>query len=135
MNNSKIKIIKFPKIEDFRGNLTFLEQGSHIPFDIKRVFWLYDIPGGKERKGYAYHNSKEIIIPLSGSLSVEVFNGEETTIYNLYEPNKGLFIPELTWRKITNFVTGSVCLIVSDTLLNNSKYIKDINEYIKIMPK
>lgn len=125
------KLITLPKIKDLRGNLSFIEAQNHIPFDIKRVYWIYDVPGGQERGGHAYTNSRELIIPLSGGFTVELFNGEEKKIVRLNQTNEGLLLPELTWRKITGFLSNSVCLVLSDTKYSECEYIYDFNKYVK----
>ncbi len=127
----EISKIKLPKIKDLRGNLTFLEENNHIPFPIKRVYWLYDVPGGENRGGHAFSNTTEIIIPLSGGILVETYCGEQKQNYNLQSTDEGLIIPPMTWRRIGGFLSNSICLVITDTQFKDSKYIRDFNDYIK----
>ncbi|MBS2098227.1 sugar 3,4-ketoisomerase [Carboxylicivirga linearis] len=130
MSDDSIKLISLPKIVDLRGNLSFLEDNNQIPFKIARSYWIYDVPGGEERGGHAYTNSAEFVIPLIGSLQVELYQGDKKQTYTLNTPNKGLYLPKLTWRKVCNFLSGSICLIISDTYYNDCEYIRDFNTYI-----
>ncbi len=131
MNNDLIKSITLPKIVDLRGNLSFLEDFSQIPFKIERVYWIYDIPGGESREGLAFKNTTELIIPLSGGFTIEVIKGEEHSLYTINQTNKGLLIPPMTWRKITNFLSGSVCLVITSTKYSEMNYITNYQEYFK----
>jgi len=126
----KPKIINLPKIEDTRGNLTFIEELSHIPFEIKRVFWIYDVPGGQVRGGHAYKEQKEFIVSLSGSLDIEVSNEDKTEVLHLNRSYYGLYIPNLYWRQMKNFSTNAVILVLSSTAYDEIDYIRDFNEYI-----
>ncbi len=116
MYYKEVTEIELPKIKDLRGNLTFLEQNNHIPFKINRVYWIFDVPGGEDRGGHAFKSTSEFIIPLSGGFNVEVKRGESRKKYLLNQTYKGLYIPKLTWRKITGFLSNSVCLVVADNL-------------------
>ncbi|TLX76898.1 WxcM-like domain-containing protein [Labilibacter sediminis] len=131
MTYNEVTPIELPKIKDLRGNLSFLEEHNHVPFKINRTYWIYDVPGGEERGGHAFKNTTEFIVPLSGGFSVEVINGEEKQTFELNKTNCGILIPKLTWRKITNFLSNSVCLIVADTKFEDCQYIRDYNDYIK----
>ena len=132
MYYNEVKEIELPKIKDLRGNLTFLEQNNHVPFCIKRVYWIYDVPGGLDRGGHAFKNTSELIIPLSGGFNVDIKRGEKKTNFSLTQTNKGLYIPPMTWRKIGSFLSNSVCLVISDTEFKDTIYIRDFMEYIKI---
>nr|WP_321453716.1 FdtA/QdtA family cupin domain-containing protein [uncultured Carboxylicivirga sp.] len=132
MHNDEIKLITLPKIVDLRGNLSFIEENNHIPFKIARSYWIYDVPGGEQRGGHAYINSCEFIIALKGSFDVELYTGDEKQTFTLSSANQGLFIPKLTWRKVCNFISGSICLVISDTTYNECKYIRDFNTYFSI---
>ncbi len=123
------RIIELPKIKDFRGNLSFLEDNNQIPFKIQRVYWIYDVPGGEERGGHAFKNTTEFILPLSGGITVETLRGEESQIYNLTETHKGLLIPPYTWRKIKGFLSNSICLVIADTKYEESEYMREIEGY------
>ncbi len=120
------KIINLPKITDPRGNLTFLEEFNQLPFEIKRVFWTYDVPGGEKRGGHAYFKQDELIIALSGSFDVVItdFKGKLTT-YSLNRSNYGLYIPAKTWRHIENFSTNAFGLHLSSSTYNEDDYIRN----------
>jgi hypothetical protein len=128
----KVRIIDLPKIEDPRGNLTFIEQERHIPFKIKRVYWIYDVPGGQQRGGHAFKEQKELIVALSGSFDVIIHNGIEETRFHLNRSYFGLFIPNRYWRYLDNFSTNSVALILSSTFYNEEDYIRDFKKYLEI---
>lgn len=132
MMHNAVTYIELPKIKDLRGNLSFLEEYEHVPFKINRTYWIYDIPGGEEQGGHAFKNTQEFILPLSGGFSVEVLMGEKKQIYDLDKTNCGIFLPKLTWRKVTGFLSNSICLIVADTKYEDCQYIYDYSEYIKI---
>lgn len=129
----KAYIIEFPKILDPRGNLTFLQNPQHIPFEIKRVFWTYDVPGGEQRGGHAYKEQQEVIIALSGSLDVVITNVDGTTEkFSLNRSYFGLYVPALTWRHIENFSTNSLSLHLSSKLYDASDYIRNLEETTSI---
>ena len=130
MNN--VKLIELPKILDKRGNLSFFESENHVPFQIKRTYWIYDVPGGETRGGHAFKKQEELIIVLSGSLDIVVFNGKEEKKYSLNRSYYGLYIPKGFWRHMENFATNTVALIVSSTTFNESDYIRNKGEYIKL---
>lgn len=124
------KIIYLPKIEDSRGNLTFIEGYNHIPFEIQRTFWIYDVPGGENRGGHAYKHSEEFIIALSGSFDVILDNGKKKTLYRLNRSYYGLYISAGTWRYMENFSTNALALVLSSTHYNKSDYIRDYSEFL-----
>jgi dTDP-4-dehydrorhamnose 3,5-epimerase-like enzyme len=128
----KVKLINLPKIEDPRGNLTFVEEKNHIPFDIKRVYWIYDVPGGEVRGGHAYKKSDEFIIALSGSFDVIIEDGKTRKNYSLNRSYYGLYIPRLHWRTIENFSTNALALTLSSTLYDVNDYIRDHKEFIEL---
>lgn len=125
----EIKIIELPKILDPRGNLSFLETGNHIPFEIKRTYWIYDVPGGEIRGGHAFKEQNEFIIVLSGSLDVIVYDGEKKKKFSLNRSYYGLFIPNRLWRYMENFATNTLALVVSSTSYDENDYIRDIEQY------
>lgn len=129
----EVKIIELPKISDVRGNLTFLENFSQIPFEINRVFWTYDVPGGESRGGHAYYQQYECIIALSGSFDVVVtdVHGEERK-YSLNRSYFGLLMPPKTWRHMENFSTNSLGLHLSSMQFSEKDYIRDFDVYKKI---
>ena len=119
------KLIELPKIVDVRGNLSIIEQFKQIPFDIKRVHWIYDVPGGIERGGHAFKVNEEFIVALSGSFDVEVDDGEKKQTFQLSRSYYGLFIPKGIWRTMNNFSTNSVALVLSSTTFDQTDYIED----------
>ena len=128
----KVKIIELPKILDPRGNLSFLESSNHIPFEIKRTYWIYDVPGGEIRGGHAFKEQQELIVVLSGSLGVIVFDGIEEKKFSLNRSYYGLYIPNGLWRHMENFSTNTFALVVSNTLFKEKDYIRDFDKFKKI---
>lgn len=122
-------LCSLPKFLDERGNLSFLENDSHIPFGIKRVHWLYDVPGGETRGGLAYKETEEFIIALSGSFDVILDDGTETVTYSLNRSYNGVYVPGGVWRTIDNFSTNSVALIVASTLYDPADAIRDYQAF------
>lgn len=127
------KLIEFPKITDPRGNLTFVQQPDQLPFEIRRVFWTYDVPSGEKRGGHAYKTQQEIIVALSGSFDVIIreFDGSEK-IVSLNKPNVGLYLGPNIWREMNNFSTNSLSLHLCSTGYNESEYIKDFKSFKNI---
>ena len=123
-----IEVVQFPKILDLRGNLTFLQNPDQIPFEIKRVFWTYDVPGGEKRGGHAYKTQQEIIIALSGSFDVIISkkDGGEKKI-SLNRAYSGVYIPAKVWRHMENFSTNSLALHISDSVYDEGDYVLDKN--------
>lgn len=125
------QIINFPKIADPRGNLTFIEGNHHVPFDIKRVYWIYDVPGGEIRGGHAFKEQQELIISLSGSFDVVVDNGTTIQKFSLNRSYYGLYVPVGMWRHMDNFSTNSLALVLASTVYNEEDYIRDYEEFRK----
>lgn len=125
------QIIKLPKIEDQRGNLSFYESSNHIPFEIKRTYWIYDVPGGQKRGGHAFKAQHEFIIALSGSLDVKLNDGISEKTFSLNRSYYGLYVPNMIWRELLNFSTNSLALIVSSTNYSDSDYIRDYDVFQK----
>ena len=123
-------IMQLPKIADPRGNLSIIEQIKHIPFEIKRVHWVYDVPGGYDRGGHAYFETQEFIVALSGSFDVVVDDGAVKKTFQLNRSYFGLYVPKGMWRTMTNFSTNSLALVLSSTMYNEKDYISDYDEYI-----
>ncbi len=123
------RILQLPKIVDPRGNLSIIEQIKQIPFKIKRVHWIYDVPGGVDRGGHAYKETEEFIVALSGSFEVVVDDGETVKTYSLNRSYFGLYIPKGIWRTMTNFSTNSLALVLSSTEYDENDYIMDYDEY------
>ena len=126
-----MKIIQLPKIMDERGNLSFIEGNKHIPFEIKRVFWIYDVPGGEVRGGHAYRESQEFIIALSGSFDVVLNDGINEQQYSLNRSYYGLYVSKMIWRHLENFSTNSLALVLSSTHFMEEDYIRDFADFIK----
>jgi hypothetical protein len=119
------QIINLPKLEDPRGNLSFVEEMNHIPFRIERTYWIYDVPGGQVRGGHAFREQQELIIALSGSFDVLVDNGAEKKTFSLNRSYYGLYLPSGLWRQMINFSTNSLALVLSSTHYNETDYIHD----------
>ena len=126
------RIINLPKFLDARGNLSFIEQENHIPFIIRRTYWLYDVPGGEARGGHAYRENQEFIVALSGSFDMILDNGTEKQTFTLNRSYYGLYVPKGLWREMENFSTNSLALILSSTDYNANDYIRDYDEFIKM---
>ncbi|MDD4969916.1 MAG: FdtA/QdtA family cupin domain-containing protein [Paludibacter sp.] len=126
---NKPEIIQLPKILDRRGNLTFIEGNQHIPFEIKRTYWIYDVPGGEIRGGHAFREQKEFIVALSGSFDIVVDDCKNKTIYHLNRSYNGLYIPNGYWRHIDNFSTNSLALVIASTNFSMDDYIIDYEQY------
>lgn len=125
------QIIQLPKIADARGNLSFLQNQDHIPFDIQRVFWIYDVPGGETRGGHAYKTQQEIIIVISGSIDIVVVNPQgETQRFTLNRSYSALYIPPMHWRHLENFSTNSVSVHLSSADFSEADYIRDYNQFL-----
>ena len=122
------KILNLPKIEDRRGNLSVIEK-NNIPFSIKRVYYLYDVPAGAERGGHAHKEQEEFIVSVSGSFDVVLNNGEEERVFSLNNPNQGLYVAQKTWRELRNFSSGAVCLVVSSGEFIEDDYIRDFDDF------
>ena len=126
------RIIDLPKILDRRGNLSIIEEENHIPFKIKRTYWIYDVPGGEKRGGHAYREKQEFIVALSGSFDVLLDDGKEQNIFHLNRSYYGLYVPKGFWRKMENFSTNSLALILSSTPFNADDYIYDYEQFKKV---
>ncbi len=125
MTVDDVKIVELPRFLDARGNLSFVEQINHIPFEIKRTYWIYDVPGGEARGGHAFRQNKEFIIALSGSFDVVVDDGQNSKTYTLNRSYFGLFIPDGLWREIRNFSTNSLALEFGSEHYSKGDYIRD----------
>lgn len=130
MKLDKVKIVQLPKIEDNRGNLSFIEGQNHIPFDIKRVYYLYDVPGGAERGSHAHKELHQLIIAMSGSFDVVLSDGESKKRFHLNRSYLGLYLPPGIWRTLDNFSSGSVCMVLASQKYNELDYIRDYNDYL-----
>ena len=119
------RIIQLPKVEDVRGNLTFIEENRHIPFEIKRVYYLYDVPGGESRGGHAHKQLQQFIIAATGSFDVILDGGSSQERYHLNRSYYGLYVPPMVWRELDNFSSGSVCLCLVSDYFDEEDYIRD----------
>lgn len=124
------KLVDLPRIRDPRGNLTFIQNATHLPFDIARAYWIYDVPSDGVRDGHAFRSQQELIVALSGSFDVTVDNGRERRTFTLNRPYTGLFIPPGTWREIANFSTNSAGLVLTSTIYSPDDYIRDYSEFL-----
>lgn len=127
------KIINLPKFLDNRGNLSFFEGENHLPFEVKRAYWIYDVPGGEARGGHAYMKNQEFIVALSGSFDVILDNGIEKVVYTLNRSYYGLYVPKGVWREMNNFSTNSVALLVGSEPYDQDDYIREYDEYLKMI--
>ena len=123
------RLLELPKISDPRGNLTFIEGGRHIPFDIARVYYLYDVPGGAERGGHAHKALRQLIIAMSGSFDILLDDGTNKQRVHLNRPYFGLYVDTMVWRELDNFSSGSVCMVLASTPYEESDYYRDYDEY------
>jgi WxcM-like, C-terminal len=131
MSLSDCRIVELPRVSDPRGNLTFIEGARHIPFELKRVFYLYDVPGGESRAGHALKTCHQFIIASSGSFDVIVDDGFEKRSYALNRSYCGLYVPPLLWREIENFSSNSVCLVLASEFYDAGDYYYSYDEFLK----
>jgi len=129
----KSEIINLPKIEDPRGNLSFIEGNNHIPFAIKRTYLIYDVPGGQVRGGHAYKKLQEFIVALSGSFDVVLDDGKEKVTYSLNRSYYGLYVPKMVWRSMQNFSTNALCMTLASTIYDKDDYLRDYNNFTKLV--
>jgi len=126
------RVIELPRFLDARGNLSFVEQNNHIPFEIKRTYWIYDVPGGEERGGHAFRQNEEFIVALSGAFDVVVDDGHQKKIFTLNRSYYGLYVPNGLWREMKNFSTNSFALEFGSTHYNRADYIRSYDEFLKL---
>ena len=127
-----VKIIELPKFTDPRGNLSFVEQMNHIPFEIKRTYWIYDVPGGEARGGHAFRKNEEFIVALSGAFDVIVDDGKEKKRFALNRSYYGLYIPAGLWRTMENFSTNSLALEFGSIHYDRADYVEDYGQFLKL---
>lgn len=132
MKSNAPYIIDLPKVCDPRGNLSIIEGTKDIPFDIKRIYWIYDVPGGRYRNGHAFRQQEEFIVALAGSFDVVVNDGKEEKRYHMARSYYGLYIPPMTWREIDNFSTNSVVYVLSSEKYDAGDYIEDFEEFKRL---
>ena len=131
MTLNNVRVIHLPKILDRRGNLTFIEGNNHIPFEIKRTYWIYDVPGGEIRGGHAFKEQDELIVALSGSFDIVLDDGFEKKTYQLNRSYYGLYVPKGIWRQMENFSTNSLSMILASTAFNKEDYVFDYELFCK----
>lgn len=127
---SDCKILDLPRIQDPRGNLTFVESHNQIPFDIRRVYYLYDVPGGSERGGHAHLGLHQFMIAMSGSFDIVLDDGFGRQRIHLNRSYKGLYIPPMTWRELDNFSSGSVCMVLASEYFTEDDYMRDYSDFM-----
>lgn len=132
---SECRLLSLPKITDPRGNLTFIESGNHVPFDIKRVYYLYDVPGGAERGGHAHKNLHQFIIAMSGSFDVLLDDGKEKKRFHLNRSYHGLYLCPMIWRELDNFSSGSVCMVIASEVFDENDYYREYREYMEALAR
>ena len=128
------RIVELPKIHEPRGNLTFIEGERHVPFDIKRVYYLYDVPGGAERGGHAHRELQQLIIAMSGSFDVVLDDGMSRRRVHLNRSYQGLYVCSMIWRELDNFSSGSVCMVLASNLYDEADYYRDYEDFIAALP-
>ena len=133
MSLTDCKIIDLPKIADPRGNLTFIEGNRHVPFQIQRVYYLYDTPGGAERGGHAHKGLHQLIVAMSGSYDVILDDGKEKKRFHLNRSYYGLYVCPMVWRELDNFSSGAVCLVLASNLYDESDYYRDYQEFLQAL--
>ena len=132
MTVNDVKLVELPKYLDQRGNLSFVQNNAQIPFEIKRTYWIYDVPGGEARGGHAYKETEEFVIAISGAFDVTVDDGKEKKKFSLNRSYYGLYIPKGLWREIENFSTNSFALEFASTSFNEDDYVRDYNDYLTL---
>ncbi len=134
MDYGKVVRIELPRIEDRRGNLSFIESENHIPFHVKRAYWIYDVPGGQYRGGHAYRTQQEFIVALSGSFELQIRDAfGNVQSYFLNRSYYGIYVPSMTWRQLTDFSTNSLALVLSSGIFDETDYIYDFDEYKRLI--
>ena len=126
---SDCKLLNFPKNHQLNGNLTSITNSQEVPFDIKRIYYLYDVPGGEARGGHAHKELYQIMIALSGSFTVTIDDGNDKQTFHLFQPYQGLLIPPGLWRDLDTFSSGSICMVLASELYDEDDYFRDYEEY------
>ena len=132
MTIKDVKLVELPRFNDPRGNLSFAEQNNHIPFEIKRTYWIYDVPGGEDRGGHAYKETDEFIIAIAGAFDVTVDDGAQKKTFTLNRSYYGLYVPKGLWRTMKNFSTASLALEFADTIYDFNDYVIDYEQFKKM---
>jgi dTDP-4-dehydrorhamnose 3,5-epimerase-like enzyme len=126
------KLVELPRIQDHRGNLTFIESSRHIPFDIKRTYYLYDVPGGATRAAHGHKALHQLMIAMSGSFDVTLDDGIEKKLFHLNRSYYGLYIPPMMWRDLDNFSSGAVCMVLASEYYDEGDYFRDYEEFLRV---
>lgn len=129
MSLSECRFIQMPKVSDVRGSLTYIESGDHVPFDIERVYYIYDVPGGSERGSHAHRSLHQFIVAMSGSFDVVLHDGQEEKRFHLNRSYSGLYVCPMMWRTLDNFSSGSVCMVLASERFSESDYIRDWDQF------
>jgi dTDP-4-dehydrorhamnose 3,5-epimerase-like enzyme len=129
MADGKPALIELPRFYDLRGNLSFIEEDSHLPFKIRRVYWIYDVPGGEKRGGHAFRETTELVVALSGSFDIVLHDGRKEYRYSLNRSYYGILVPKMIWRSLENFSTNSMALIIASTDYEEKDYIRDFGDF------
>jgi dTDP-4-dehydrorhamnose 3,5-epimerase-like enzyme len=127
---SDCRIIGFPKVNDPRGNLTFIEGGNHLDWDIRRVYYIYDVPGGAARGGHAHRENEELLVAMSGSFDVVLNDGFVQQRFHLNRSHYGLYVPAMTWRNLENFSSGSVCMVLASHRYDEADYFRELGDFL-----
>jgi len=135
MTVEKCQIVDLPRINDPRGNLTFVEGGHHIPFDIERVYYLYDVPGGSERGGHAHKALHQLVIAMSGSFDIHLDDGHSKKIIHMNRSYYGLYVCPMIWREMDNFSSGAVCMVLASSYYDEADYYRNYDEFISNVEK
>jgi len=130
MSIRNCRIIELPKISDTRGSLSFIEENRHISFDIKRVYYLYDVPGGETRGGHAHKKLQQLIIAMSGSFDILLDDGREKTIITLNRSYRGIYLPQMIWRELENFSSGAVCMVLASEYYDEADYYRNYDDFL-----
>jgi hypothetical protein len=133
MSLESCRIIELPKIADPRGNLTFIEGSRHVPFDFRRVYYLYDVPGGAERGGHAHKGLHQLIVAMSGSFDVVLDDGHAKRRFHLNRSYYGLYVCPMIWRELDNFSSGSVCMVLASNLYDEEDYYRNYEDFMKVV--
>lgn len=135
MQNKSAHVINLPKITDRRGNLTFIEGDRHIPFQVQRVYYLYDVPAGAMRGGHAHKRLEQFVIAASGSFTVVIDNGKKRRKFFLNRPHYGLYIPRMMWRELENFSSGSICMVLASEIYDETDYYRSYQAFLRALKK
>ncbi|WP_306120539.1 MULTISPECIES: FdtA/QdtA family cupin domain-containing protein [unclassified Roseitalea] len=130
-HNGSVRLIGLPVVSDPRGDLTFVEGGNHVPFQIRRVYYLYNVPVDSERGGHAHHELEQVIFALSGSFRIAVDDGRKRREYWLRDPRTGLYISRMIWREMDAFSQGAVCMVLASQPYDEADYIRDYNAFVQ----